>query len=556
MRRMSVILASGLVFLLALLAGGCLDETSSLPSAPGAGGMITGRVYGVGDPTRVKITVQSAEADPHVAPGTSVLLHGTVDTGGDFVVGAPPGSYLVMVTAAHRDYYYSLTGLHRLERQADTIGVAQGEVAGPLQIWFGSLVVRLRVDPVLEGRSLGLDLEEWSRRGTLQCWLSAAARGEVHQGEVVFTFPEVPVGTYAAALNPGFRYCFIISDSWPALAERSGPVPEDEDRIWLGDGAGHSAGKADSMTVSGAQTRTWESVLSAAPSVLRGQIRGSWQLAGLSPPYVVMYNADSVEVASQRTDGQGRFAFELLYPEPMKLLVSIASEGYRWIGGTSFRDAALFSLMPGQDIDGIGFEESAIAIDLDAPRFDDDIDVVAEAFDAEGRNVAHSYAGYKTWRILLGCLDPGSYRIRLRNTSFLHEDWLDQWYDSADSLGATPVTVAGPGQIVHVRAHLVEGGRISGTVAGASVSGWKTVALTTAASPAILGELQVFSGDAFGFRGLADGLYKIGASPVGEDGHLDPDSTIWYPHAAAWESAQAIAITGHARVDSLVLTLP
>lgn len=92
--------------------------------------------------------------------------------------------------------------------------------------------------------------------------------------------------------------------------------------------------------------------------------------------------------------------------------------------------------------------------------------------------------------------------------------WYSQWYDGAESLAAaTPITIADPGEVVGITAHLREGGRISGRVLRAGQPDyplWITVWRSDGAPSVSNGGHTSSSDDTFEVVGLNDGDYQVG----------------------------------------------
>ena len=258
-----------------------------------------------------------------------------------------------------------------------------------------------------------------------------------------------------------------------------------------------------------------------------------------------LYNQDSVLVGSQGTDGEGRFAIALLFPEPVRVRVTIGSADL-WIGGREFREARVYQPHSGQEITGIDLEDCAILVRV-AGLTDQ---ITSEVYDEDGRYVRSSRAW--TGESVLSGLEAGSYRLRLVNPSYPFGNYLDQWYDRGHSMeSATPVAVMSGGTTT-VAVQLDEGGRILGMVRGLprDAAPFLYAYLTSAENPARLG-IELRSDTTLAFGGLEDGAYKIAVryrlSATAED------RTVWYPGTASWDSATAVSVQGHGTVRGVEL---
>jgi hypothetical protein len=402
---------------------------------------------------------------------------------------------------------------------------------------LGEVVVHLTLPQQFDGQRVSLILAR--HRAGLQPKRYYGTAEEVVSGEVTLRSKGVPAGVYSMVL-------------WP----RSSGAPE----ILLPGVLDPRL--ADSVVVGISATTDYESVLAYSTSLIRGEIRGSWESAGYAMrPEVTFLTEDSLVVGSVVTDAHGSFSAELPYTRQVRVLVSI---GYveQWMGGRSFRDATTFALDPEHEAEVPLFMESGLLVRLVPPDPWMSVEATCELVDEQGRVTRVNNGSEAPDQFLISNLIPGNYRLFVRPESWYEVDWLPQWYDLADSAeGARVVVVPPNGGIASVVVRLERGGEIAGLVRnalGAPLSD-HAVMVTRAESPQAWVIRWSAAAGRFRIRGLPDGDWKVAASedkmlsgyPAGVAG----DGWIWYG-GTSFDSAAVIAIRNHIVVDGIEIRLP
>ncbi|MBU1699824.1 MAG: hypothetical protein KJ970_15675 [Candidatus Eisenbacteria bacterium] len=168
-------------------------------------------------------------------------------------------------------------------------------------------------------------------------------------------------------------------------------------------------------------------------------------------------------------------------PVPIRLQVSI-QKIKRWWGGDSFADATVLHPVPGQDIEGLLYEESGIACWLQLPGetliHEDSLpsrrreggpitclietgrvsDCYLALKNSEGLDIIPGdFCMYGENPLMIPNLLPGIYYLRVMP---LHrrQTWRGQWYKGADSIEkATPIRVGRSDEPVRIVIDLSKG---------------------------------------------------------------------------------------------------
>ncbi len=143
-------------------------------------------------------------------------------------------------------------------------------------------------------------------------------------------------------------------------------------------------------------------------------------------------------------------------------------------------------------------------------------------------------------------LTPGTYFVRIPES----QGWIDHWYNHADSFEhATPIEIATAGEVVWIDPTLLEGARISGRVLdalGEPVIAASVVLTSSESDRSLRGSVLTRAGGEFDVIAIPDGSYKVGANTHSR-------GLVYYPSAAAWDSAGVITIQNHEDVTGIVI---
>ena len=507
-RRAAAVLV-GLAYLLALSC----DECTSPPDCPPeALGIVQGFVLGGGVPVITNVYLVPVE------PEQAENEFGTrADSTGGYSFTVPAGRYLLRLPW---NCYYAHDGLVEGSESADTL-----VIAGPAQridLAGGAVRLQIAVPSVLEAWDIraSIGVRSGSRlTGTYSDYTSDS--GAVRE----FHFPFVRAGTYVMQVDLG-----------------DGPA------LWLPPTLNPEY--AGTIQVGTAATTTFTTAL-PEPAWISGEITGSWQQFPHMSPIIVVLNPDSTLL--HEVDLYSTPAYRLILPAPTSVKLGVSmSDRVQWIGGDDFSSATLFAPEPGEEITGASLEESGIACILEGPGPIAWHGAEFQLFYPDGRPLPGSFGDYAN-PAFFSNLRPGTYFLYITRNGW-GQPWHPQWYDGADSLAAaTPITIAAPGEVVEITAHLREGGRISGRVtrSGEPAGGvWISVRLTDGT----LSESHVArtnAGDgAFELVGLSDGGYRVGAR------NPSNTATYWYPGTYDPASAETILIENHNAVADIEWRIP
>lgn len=530
----------------ALLLVSCTDSGDMCPCRPECDtGIIEGYLLGGDGPLQGTVKAKAA-AD---TTGQSGSITTDADSTGWYHLDLPGGAYVLLVRPKVEgcDFcYYAYTGLATLSGNADTLHMIADEEPLRVDFLFGGLRARVAVPAGLEGQVLHLSIAQEDsilsgRWREVMCRMQAT----VEQGVAEFACTAFPPGDYAMRL-----------DTWPRTPEE----------IWLP--SVRTPNEADMVTVAAGEMTEYEAVLATSFACMSGEIVGSWQEMGLGRPWVFLFAADSTIVAETETDWLGSFAFNLIIPTHVRVLVAIGRYT-RWIGGRGFEDAEEFDLQLGEEISGVRLVESGLLLETPIGSFMDTWCMRAEVLYAEDLTPVWEAGGRLFGRnhlVPIPNLTTGDYIIHLSPAEFLHSAWLSQWYDGAESPEqATVVSIQQDGEVVPLTLHLERGGVIEGTVTWPWGAGFEYVWIcaTTADSEEHLGAIRLghpwlsLPEAAFTLRGFPNGDYKIGGWVCDRsDPNCAPATATWYPGTPEWSSAMVIAIRDHEDVSGIEFEIP
>lgn len=322
-----------------------------------------------------------------------------------------------------------------------------------------------------------------------------------------------------------------------SLAFDSGPLPAGayfvafewgDDTFWYP----HEAERAGAAVV---MVRTDEdthlSLDLPMPGQLRGRVIGSWQsMEGISFPSVVVFGPDSTKSLMDSSVGaDGRFGFDVLVPHELRLRVSIAGRA-RWLGGASFKRAAIVSVREGEFADAPDYVESGLRIRVVRPLGSEGefFGVIARVVREDGQLVAVNSAELDEFEhIEFPNLTTGSYRVQLKQSQPYNEDFVGQWFDGADSLSnSQPVVLTHEGEVREVVFHPTRGARIPLRVRrqdGTAEEGVR-IYVDDANHPGTRdSDFRVADADTIiWLRGLPTGRWYVGFDPL-------TGPPIWYP---------------------------
>lgn len=518
----------------ALLALSCTrDPGITLPPGPACPTSgISGRVAVAGQGQAVPLRVRSFDSS---APGIS--LDASSDDSGRFQFPLDAGSYELRImggpmsgcswSAGAPSGHYDSTGVVIVER---------GEVTRT-DFAFGQVVVHLTVPRQFDGRLVHFVLARRPTGNRLTRFYSESAK--VVGGEVTLNSRGVPADVYRMRL-------VSLASGMPGIL-----LPGVLD-----------SRLADSVVVRADATTVYETALAYSTSIIRGEIRGSWERSGYSPsPWVTILTEDSLVVGSTATDAQGGFLAEVPYARRVRVNVSIGTVD-RWVGGQGFRDATTFALDPSRETEVPLLTESGLLIRLVSPDPWMSVEATFELADEQGRVTRANNGPAAPDQFLVSNLIPGSYRLFVAPRTLGVVDWQPQWYDLADSVeGARVVVVPPDGGIASAVVQLERGGEIAGVVRDAlgAPRSDHAVMVTRADSFHVWTMRPSETSGVFRIRGLPDGNWKVAASeeaafdeyPVGVAG----ETWIWYG-GSSFDSATVIAIRDHATVDGIEIRLP
>ncbi len=517
---------------------GCGSSSDTPASCPvPASGTIQGTLNAPGDSVHWTIVAQGIHADDLYRES----FRGPCDEEGAYTLDLPAGRYRVRADFGNR-LYYQATGPVWDFQDADTLTVAAGETISRIDLVLGAVRFDLAVPPALDGSLWSVRLRDTSGEPYRQ-YASSFVRAS--NGHVLGSFGSVPPGAY-----------FIHASAYGASTR---PID-----FWMP--FTRDLREADTVRVQPGESRTYRATLDVPAARIRGQIRGSWPRLGVGAPYVTLHETETREVASGETDAFGAFRFDLYQVDRVRVRIRIG-EASLWIGGGSFAEAREFVLTPGEEVEVPDYVESAILLTLTSDLHTD-IPTVARIrlLDPAGHATMNlSTAIGIPDRVAIPGLPGSTYRLFIEPLSLEHTEWLPQWYDQALTPEmSTPIVVPAGGEVVPVTMRLLIGGRIEGRVLDLQEIPVETftMVLTAAARDTCVRTEPTYNADGeFRLVGLAEGDYKLGVAR-GIFAEIDrcagplPDSLIWYPGTASWDSAAVIPIRGAQVVSDLVFRLP
>jgi len=497
------VLALGLYVL--VLVAGCDRDSSTSPACPEYRiGAIEGYIRAGGIPARAQLRANPLGSDD------DRRFRVETDSTGWYRMELPTGAYRLPIYPPNASI-----GSSYLSNDQDTVRVTTSVRRFDLN--EGSLEVRVTVPSILEGRTLRCGIDGHSNAVRSQS-------AQVHSGVLAYSFPLVHTGEYKIELRLSGANLWL-----PGTWDRN---------------------HAESVVVGADAPTPYEADLSAL-SGIAGSVHGSSQQMDIGPPEVRAFNADSASVGSVSPSLDGAFVLDVFPAQPVRLLVNSRWRGGGfWVGGDSFETATQYDLRAGEQIAGVEILESGILCHLDWPDRDTQYLANLLLVDAQGHEI-HGGTGSPSGGVGINALAPGRYFLRLEHVCGVR--WAPSWYNGAESLAdATPIDVAGTGELVEITMPLQEGGRINGTILPHSggTLGDHTVALCDTMGNQIC---RSYAGDAssgaFHFQGLDNGDYK--AAVEGALGLL-----WWYPGTADPDSAGTITIADHAAVSGIEWRLP
>jgi hypothetical protein len=446
------------------------------------------------------------------------------DATGRFSLAVPPGKYVVSAEGPSGRAYYSARGPQASLEDADSLVLDERQTCVRADFIFGVLDIDLRAPEAWEGERL-----------VVRCH-RAGAYLEVRDGQASITLPAMVPGTFPLRVYD----------------------PSGSTRMWLPRSDDPSV--ADSVTVESGRVTSYVGEL-PRPAVIRGTVEGAWRQMGAEPPTVMLYDADSMRVASVGADSSGAFEFMLFASGGVRLLTRIGQFS-TWLGGETFGAAAEFELVAGQEISGLTVLDSGIWGRIVEPGGQNPGTVAVvfltdEYGDPLGKPERSADGIFRFPNLPLGI-----YHLYVGQSIVFRPDhpwpgtvraiWFPQWYDRANSFSmATPLELRSEGEGFHLVVPLEEGGRILGSVAdafGAPVGGAYLRCTRDTTSDNLFSHLTTRGDGSFTIAALPDGRYKVGA--FGYYGQ-----TTWYPGTADWDSAGAITIEDHQEVTDLEIVL-
>jgi hypothetical protein len=505
-------LAAGLVLTLA----GCEDDCTTEPIP--ATEQIQGRITALGIPVDARVIAYPVEdSSGQDCSGPRVMAE--TDSSGAYQISVTPGRYVIWVTVRTSLCCVSGRLAHGtlVRSNADTLTIVSGGAAVRADLNLGVARIELDVPSALEGGIVNAVLVAQDADADLRI----GALAQPADGFAAFYFPAVPSGTYRMQLNNNFM-SFWLPGSY---AENEGDLL----------GVGVEAETIYQGAVSGIAT-------------LSGTVTGSWQGLNLPRPMLTLFGPDSTVIGRALATNDG--AFELLALAPIRARLRIEVDAiYRWEGGNSYAAATEFVLEPERET-VVGIVESGIAGELgQGARVY--LDTPITLYDGSGNVIGRTGVHGSQNIFFLPNLVPGTYYVSIPRGP----TWIEHWYNHADAMdSATPIVVAGEGQVVWIYPELIAGAKISGIIldeGGSPVVG-AGISLTTSNEIAWLHDRQTLTraGGAFDLLAIPDGDYKLGAAVSGGAG------TVWYPGTASWDSAGVVTIQAHEDVTGIVIRFP
>ena len=509
------VLLSCCLFLMSLFAG-CGDEESP-PCAPCAAGTISGRILSAGRPIRTR--VGALQVQPNGPYSGQVAYVQTVsDSTGAYTLDLPAGRYVLRMDGFNCDWYYA-HGTLVDEQRAETLLVNQGtSITADLNA--ASLHVDITAPVELDGARVRASVVSAENNCDSYSWTDF-----VRDGHAIFDFDRLMPGAY--------RVLFSTS-------EGSGFV-----EIWL---PGTTVlAEADTIEVHSGRIRNYEATLPEA-AIFRGTITGSWQDLGQSAPQLVLRFPDQDRSQGYtRVDPEdGSFELRFFAVARFVLVIDIASFP-RWYGGSSEATATPLEVEPGQVLE-LNLRESGIAGWLN--RYNPNSSVEVSLWDRDMNPCGNDRPTGERGFFRFSNLTVGTYYLKIGGGP----NWIEQWYDHADSLSAAaPIHVTGDGEVVWLDLDLENGGRIEGRLMredGVPAFGVPLTLIDSRSHEAIRYGQSDGGAGGFGFDALPDGDYILAARPN------EVQTTIYYPGVTELWQATVLTIRDHAQITDVFFDLP
>jgi len=548
--RLQWTLAILLSILLALAAvSGCDDDDSACrPSVPA--GTIKGTIRTGGVPFEASVTAVQVNPD---RPSFTTFADDVADDG-SYELDLPTGDYVVSLRfrSTGGAYYYTSAGPSWGNLPVDTLRISSTSAFWTADFDLGGVIFRTEVPDVLEDENFRIrlhphdDLENPTSNAPVTTKVTTVVNGMVE----IF-MPGVLPGEYQVELEFGCQQSMCDGQFGGEL-------------IWL---PGTRDREASPWTVIGVDERanltcdfptTWAS--------LEGSVTGAWQEMGSSVlPEIALVTTDSTWVFGlQQLDEGADFSIDILWPEPVKMMVS--SNGIsQWVGGSSFDEAAVFELERGQTTQGADLLQSGLVLDLAMIEFNVGT-LVCWFYDPNDFSViCTSKSQYGSDRFIgIPNLAPGDYILEVepyrwdRGRSI----WRPQWFDRATTAAeAQIITIGDGGDIATLNLVLEIGGEIRGSVQQSSEPAKSYhVMVTTPDDEVVKFHSYAWAqSQDFVVYGLPDGFFKIGICEFGA--FLDysgppPEETVWYPGTTNWDAASLLEIEDAETLEGVVFEMP
>ncbi|MCK4303496.1 MAG: hypothetical protein KAY24_04595 [Candidatus Eisenbacteria sp.] len=498
-QRMTSLIGMGM-FLGALFLGISCDDDPSSPCPIYEVGALEGYVLAGGEGVAVPVGARLVEGENR---GES--LYETIsDSTGWYRLELPTGIYWIETNPSRATVYTS--------DMSDTVHVTAR--TRQLDILRGKVVAQIAVPESLNGRRFRVRLDGENRFN-----YSAVAYAE--DGLLELLFPIVVPGPY--------RLCLSL------------PMP----RIWLP--GTYDPARADTLIISADQLTLYTASLNNYASI-RGTVEGSWQEAYAFCPRVEAYGTDSSRVGRVGVESDGSFVLDLFVAQSVKLRIDYPSDIEQWIGGDSYETATIYDLQPGDHLTGVSAIESGLLCTLEGPGYFINHRTRFLLRDETGREYRPSHEFFNNPLAICG-LPAGRYYLFVFGYCS-DQTWASQWYNGADSLAEATLIDLGEGELVPITVHLVEGGRIEGSLYepdGQPATGARVRIYNSIGLPLCEYEHYCHEGT-FSITGLPNGDYYL----VSEKWDRAP---CWYPGVAEQDSAQVIEIRDYATITGIEWTL-
>lgn len=494
-----------------LIPLGCGDDCPVC--SDGGSKEIHGTITAGANPLRAGIELRSISTDETVEPA---VYRTESDSTGHYSIDVPPGSYTL--EAWIQDPLCCVDGYAHdgtlSDTEADTILTDTEEASIVVDISLGSIRIGLTTPPRMNGREFQSYIQPYQGM-TDYVYTTATAQ----DGHVDLIFPAAIPRRYRVRCEVGGTGVWM-----------PGTLSEDE---------------ADGITVEAGKETVYQAQISDR-AMLSGFVTGSWQRMSAGCPTLRLVDSDSTVISRNTVTENGEYQLWVLATVQARLAITTGYT-WRWYGGSTFEEATVFDLHPGETIP-LDMVLSGIAGNLGRPNSWGD--GTAGLYDPERRLLDTSYLVGEASGFQFANLSAGRYYLRFSSGP----SWIEHWYDHAESFEtATPIVIQEDGEIVWVSATPLDGGSISGRVVdsqgrpriGAALS------VTTSESPGSWNHREIRTGEngTFTAPALVNGSYKLAV-------HLSWRETIWYPGVADWDSAGVITVEGYGAVTGIEIRLP